>query len=185
MYLSIEQILKEEMLTLGLREDTVGWISREFKQGLAFIVHKNSYSRLVGYAICDCQHCHFKHKGKATLTMEAADSSKMLVNLYLTVKWHLRRQFLQVNSSHNKCLSLKIITLRLHCMMLQSELTAVKADRYRLEGELVILRQANVEEKLRAIDQHSQEYIQWHDKAVARVRQEANEQIQALTADFK
>ena len=69
-------------------------------------------------------------------------------------------------------------------MMLQSELTAVKADRYRLEGELVILRQANLEEKLRAIDQHSQEYIQWHDKAIVRVRQEANEQIQALTADF-
>ena len=70
-------------------------------------------------------------------------------------------------------------------MMLQSELTAVKADRYRLEGELVILRQTNVEEKLRAIDQHSQEYIQWHDKAVVRVRQEADERIQALTANFK
>jgi hypothetical protein len=69
--------------------------------------------------------------------------------------------------------------------MLQSELTAVKADRYRLEGELVILRQASMEEKLRAIDQHSQEYIQWHDKAVLRVRQKADEQIQALTADFK
>jgi hypothetical protein len=70
-------------------------------------------------------------------------------------------------------------------MMLQSELTAVKADRYRLEGELVISRQANVEEKLRAIDRHNKEYIQWHDQAVVRVRQEANEQIQALNADFK
>jgi len=69
--------------------------------------------------------------------------------------------------------------------MLQSELTAVKADRYRLEGELVILRQTNVEEKLRAIDQHSQEYMQWHDKAVVRVRQEANKEMQTLTADFK
>jgi len=105
--------------------------------------------------------------------------------LYLTVKWHLRREFFQVNFSSTKCLSLKIITQTFRCMMLQSELTAVKADRYRLEGELVILRQASVEEKLRAIDQHSQEYIQWHDKAVVRVRQEANEQIQALTADYK
>ena len=70
-------------------------------------------------------------------------------------------------------------------MMFQSELTAVKADRYRLEGELVISRQANVEEKLRAIDLHSQESIQWHDKSIARVRLEANEQIRALTADFK
>jgi hypothetical protein len=70
-------------------------------------------------------------------------------------------------------------------MFMQSELTAVKADRYRLEGELVILRQASVEEKLRAIDQHSEEYIQWHDKAVERIRQEANEQIQALNTDFR
>lgn len=70
-------------------------------------------------------------------------------------------------------------------MLLQSELTAVKADKYRLEGELVILREAGVEEKLRAIDQHSEEYIQWHDEAVARVRQEANKQIEAMNADFK
>jgi hypothetical protein len=70
-------------------------------------------------------------------------------------------------------------------MMLQSELTAVQADRYRLEGELVILREASVEEKLRAIDQHNQEYIQWHDEAILRVRRKANEQIQALNADFK
>jgi hypothetical protein len=69
-------------------------------------------------------------------------------------------------------------------MLSQSELTAVKADKYRLEGELVMLRQASVEEKLRAIDQHSEEYIQWHDKAVARIRQEANEQLEALNADF-
>jgi len=34
--------------------------------------------------------------------------------------------------------------------------------------------QANVEEKLRVIDQQSEEYIQWHDKAVGTVRQEAN-----------
>ena len=117
--------------------------------------------------------------------MEAARSSETLINLYLTIKWHLRRQFLQVNSSSTTCLPLKVITLLFPCMMLQSELTAVKADRYRLEGELVILRQTNVEEKLRAIDQHSQEYIQWHDKAVVRVRQEADERIQALTANFK
>jgi hypothetical protein len=71
------------------------------------------------------------------------------------------------------------------CMLLQSELTAVKADKYSLEGELVMLREASMEEKLRAIDQHSEEYIQWHDKAVARVRHEANEQIEALKADFK
>lgn len=70
-------------------------------------------------------------------------------------------------------------------MLLQSELTAVKADQYRLEGELVILREASVEEKLRAIDQHSEEYIQWHDKAVARVRQEANQRIEAMNADFR
>jgi hypothetical protein len=70
-------------------------------------------------------------------------------------------------------------------MLLQSELTAVKTDKYRLEGELVILREASMEEKLRAIDQHSEEYIQWHDKAVARVRQEANKQIEAMNADFK
>ncbi|XP_021928465.1 centrosomal protein of 152 kDa-like isoform X2 [Zootermopsis nevadensis] len=67
---------------------------------------------------------------------------------------------------------------------LQSELTVVKADRYRLEGELVILRQASMGEKLRAIDQHSKEYIEWHDKAIARVRQEGNEQIEMLNADF-
>jgi hypothetical protein len=71
------------------------------------------------------------------------------------------------------------------CVLLQSELSAVKADKYRLEGELVMLREASLEEKLRAIDQHSEEYIQWHDKAVARVRQEANEQTEALKADFK
>jgi hypothetical protein len=70
-------------------------------------------------------------------------------------------------------------------MLLQSELAAVKSDKYRLEGELVILREASVEEKLRAIDQHSEEYIQWHDKAVARVRQEANKQIEAMKADIK
>jgi hypothetical protein len=71
------------------------------------------------------------------------------------------------------------------CMLLQSDLTAVKADKYSLEGELVMLREASMEEKLRAIDQHSEEYIQWHDKSVARVRHEANEQIEALKADFK
>jgi hypothetical protein len=42
MYLLVEQILKEELLTLCLREDTVWWISRELKQGLGFIVDKNS-----------------------------------------------------------------------------------------------------------------------------------------------
>jgi len=67
--------------------------------------------------------------------MEAADSSETLINLYLTVEWCLRRQFPQVNSSHCKCVSLKIITLRFHCMMLQCELTAVKADRSRLERQ--------------------------------------------------
>jgi hypothetical protein len=60
--------------------------------------------------------------------MEAADSSEMLVNLYLTIEWHLRRKFLQVNSPHSKCLSLKIVTLRFPCMMLQYALAAVKAD---------------------------------------------------------
>ena len=59
----------------------------------------------------------------------------MPVNLYLTIEWRLRRQFLQVNSSHSKCLSLKMVTLRFDCMMLQSELTAVKADRYCLERQ--------------------------------------------------
>jgi len=66
--------------------------------------------------------------------MEAAYSSETLVHLYLTVKWCLTRQFLPVNSSHSKCLSLQIVTLTFHCMMLQSELTAVKVDRYCLEG---------------------------------------------------
>lgn len=80
---------------------------------------------------------------------------------------------------------LKVTTVTSDFMLLQSELTAVKADKYRLEGELVILREASVEEKLRAIDQHSEEYIQWHDKAVARVRQEANKQIEAMNADFR
>jgi hypothetical protein len=117
--------------------------------------------------------------------MEAADSSETLVNVYLTIKWRLWRQFPQVKSTHSKCLSLKIITQRFHCLILQSELSAVKADRYHLEGELVILHQANVEEKLKSIHLHNQEYIQWHDKAVVRVREEANKQIQALNADFK
>ena len=67
---------------------------------------------------------------------------------------------------------------------LEYELTAAKTGQCRLEGELVILRQGNVEKKLRPLDQHSQENIQWHDKAVVRVRQEPNEQIQALTEDF-
>ncbi|XP_023701619.1 centrosomal protein of 152 kDa isoform X3 [Cryptotermes secundus] len=89
----------------------------------------------------------------------------------------------------HKCQSAKgnsedIMKLESQISQLQSELTAVKADKYRLEGELVILREASVEEKLRAIDQHSEEYIQWHDKAVARVRQEANKQIEAMNADF-
>ena len=88
-YLSVEQVLREEMLTLCLREDTVWGTSRELKQGLGFIVDKNSYSRLVGYAVCDYQHfrglwhLHFKDNGKATLKMEAAGSSETLVNLYL------------------------------------------------------------------------------------------------------
>jgi hypothetical protein len=59
--------------------------------------------------------------------MEAAGSSETLVNLYLTIEWHLRRRFLQVNFSHSKRFSLKVITLRLHCMMLQSDLAALKA----------------------------------------------------------
>lgn len=91
MCLSVEQIQKEEMLTLCLREDTFWWTSRELKQGLGFIVDKNSYSKLVGYTICDYQHfrglwhLHFRDKSKATFKMEAAGSSETLVNLYLTV----------------------------------------------------------------------------------------------------
>ena len=106
--------------------------------------------------------------------METADSSETLVNLYLTIGRGLRRQFLQVNCSHSNYLSLKIVTLTFHCMLLQSELTAVKADRYRLKGQLVILGQANVEEKLRTIDQQSEEYIEWRDKTVVRGWQDAN-----------
>jgi len=87
-------------------------LNKELKQGLGFIVDKNSYSRLVCYAICDYQnfiglwHLHFKDKSKTTLKMEAADSSETLVNLCLTIKWCLRRQFFQVNASSTKCLSL-------------------------------------------------------------------------------
>jgi len=117
--------------------------------------------------------------------MEAAGSSETLVNLYLTIEWHLRRLFLQVNCSHSKCLSLKVITLRLHCMMLQSDLTAVKADRDGLERGPVILQEAYVKEKLRVINQHSQGNVQCHDKAVARVWHKENEKIQALIAGFK
>ena len=72
--------------------------------------------------------------------MEAADSSETLVNLYLTVECRLRRQFLQVNCSHSNYLSQKIVTMTFHCVLLQSELTAGKADRYRLER-----RAANIE----------------------------------------
>ena len=45
-------------------------LNKELKQGLGFIVDKNSYSRLVCYAICDYQnfrglwHLHFKDKSK-------------------------------------------------------------------------------------------------------------------------
>jgi hypothetical protein len=59
------------------------------KQSLGFIVDTNSYSSLVGYAICDYQHfrglrhLHFKDKSKTTLKMEAAGSSETLVILYL------------------------------------------------------------------------------------------------------
>ena len=68
--MSVGQILKEEMFTLCLIGDTVWWISRELKQVLGFIVDNNSYSKLVGYAICDYQHfrgllhLHFKDKSK-------------------------------------------------------------------------------------------------------------------------
>ena len=47
------------------------------------------------------------------------------------------------------------------------------------------LKQQSVEEKLKAINQHKEEYIQWHDGAVARIKQEANQQIQKTQADFR
>jgi len=112
---------------------------RELKQVLGFIVDKNCYYRLVWYAIHDYQHfrwlwhLYFKDNSKTTLMMEAADSSETLVNLYLTFDCCLGRQFLPVNCSHSKCLSLQIVTLTFHCILLQSELTAVKADRYHFE----------------------------------------------------
>jgi hypothetical protein len=43
-----------------------------------------------------------------------------------------------------------------------------------LKGQLVILGQANVEEKLRTIDQQSEEYIQWRDKTVVRGWKDSN-----------
>jgi hypothetical protein len=64
--------------------------------------------------------------------MEAAGSSETLVNLYLTIEWRIRRLFLQVNCSHSKRFSLKVITLRLHSMMLQLDLTTINT-----EGEAV------------------------------------------------
>ena len=91
------------------------------------------------YTMHDYQHficlwyLRFKEKCEATLMKEAAVSSETLINLYLSVEWCHRRQFLQVKSSHCKSVSLKIVTLKFHCVMLQADLTAVMADRYRLE----------------------------------------------------
>ena len=80
---------------------------------------------------------------------------------------HLRRLFLQVNCSHSKCLSLKVITLRLHCMT-QSDLTDIKEDRDGLTRGLVILQEEFIKEKMKAFKQHGQENIQCHDEVCTR-----------------
>ncbi|XP_069678990.1 centrosomal protein of 152 kDa-like isoform X2 [Periplaneta americana] len=67
---------------------------------------------------------------------------------------------------------------------LKSELAALKLEKESLKDELLSVRQNNVEEKKRAIDKHSEEYIQWHDQTLVRVRQEAEQQIQSMSADF-
>ncbi|KAJ9592054.1 hypothetical protein L9F63_001433 [Diploptera punctata] len=65
-----------------------------------------------------------------------------------------------------------------------SELDKVKYDYKQLQEELLAVKQQSIEEKLKAIDQHSEEYIRWHDKAMTRVRQEADQQLHTLRADF-
>jgi len=100
--------------------------------------------------------------------MEAAGSSETLVNMYLTIEWHLRRLFLQVNCSHSKCLSLKVITLRLYCMMLQWHLTALKSDRDNLERSLLILQEGILKEKLKAFKGQGQENIMCRDEVCTR-----------------
>ncbi|PSN42106.1 hypothetical protein C0J52_02951 [Blattella germanica] len=62
----------------------------------------------------------------------------------------------------------------------QAELAAMKEENERLAQEVTSLRQQSVEEKLRAIDEHGEEYVRWHDKAVARVREEASQQMLAV-----
>ena len=145
----------------------------------------------MGYVICDYQnfrglwHLHFKDNSKATLKMEAADSSETLVNLYLTIEWHLRRQFLQVNSWHSKCLSLQIVTQTFHCMLLQSELAVVKADQYRLERPAGNFGPSKCggEAEGHWSTESGIHPVAWQGSCKGQAR--GKQQIQALTADCK
>ena len=164
---------------------------RELKQVLGFVVDKNCYYRLLWYGIHDYQHfrwlwqLHFKEKSKATLKTEAADSSETLVNLYLTIEWRLRRQFLPVNSSQSKCLSLQMVTLTFHCMMLQSELAVVKAVWYCLERSAGNFGSSKCggEAEGHWSTQSGIHPVAWQGSCKGQAR--GKQQIQALTADCK
>ena len=72
--------------------------SEELKQGLGFIVDKNSCSTLVGYAN-NSEDCGTSILRTSKAILKTADSSEKLVKLYRTIKWCLRMHFPQVTSS--------------------------------------------------------------------------------------